>query len=200
MSLMSAAYTASRALSLGKYLYGLLNVELKHNDTATNGTLANTGTMTCLTAFAEGSDNTARDGRKVLLKSVFCRGHVTVNTAGSAGQLCRIIIFKDKIGYGATPTITNLLMSDDVDALLNPDYAGEKFEIYYDKILHLNPAGTESRPIYFYKKLFHHISWTGTTNSVSYALSGHLWVYFVGNVGTNQPTITFNTRVQYIDN
>ena len=91
------------------FLKGMINTESKAiNSGLINTAPSTTATITYLTGVAQGDDYTARNGRSVRYKSLFCRGWYAIN-ASSTQTVVRTIIFIDKFNQGSAPAASDLL-------------------------------------------------------------------------------------------
>lgn len=94
--------------------------ELKYFDTVlAETTVANSGTIlnSSLNLLVQGSGETQRVGRKVVLKSIHLRGFCEANDSATVGaEAVRIIIYLDKQANGAAATVGDILESADYRA------------------------------------------------------------------------------------
>lgn len=198
--------TAQKALSMAKYLKGLINVEYKKNDVAVTAGFvqpSTTGTITLLSSMAQGDTSETRNGNSIRSKSISIKGSVV---AGTQTNELRYILFLDKNSNGVIPTATELLEADSVIARYNDDNMGSRFIILQDKRVPMGfndttnhyAAGDMNVSWSMYKKLFGHAKFDGTGAGQADAVSGHLYLYMVATANVGQHTIT--SRYEYIDN
>lgn len=198
--------TAAKALAMAKYVASLVNVEHKFKDvTYANSTISSTPTMTFISGTSQGDGQYgSRNGDSVKLSSVSLRGLVTLN-GGTAAKQVRVILINDLSSNGVVPNYYEVLdnsVFSNVYARYNPDFAGSRFKILYDKRFLLD-ATMQSKTFNFYRKLVHHLKYKGSGDTVANASTGHLFVMVVSDDspdGTNDPRVEFNTCIRYIDN
>jgi hypothetical protein len=106
----------------GRYLQG---GELKYLDTViTHATVSDTGSLTeSLNNIPEGTSESQRIGRKVIVKGVYLKGNAILKqqTAGmsSHSSRLRIIMYLDKQCNGGAATVDNLLKNPTGGQLMN---------------------------------------------------------------------------------
>lgn len=195
-----ALATASSALALAKMLKSLINVEHKFKSILGNTSVNSSGTVLSLCHTSQGDDHTARNGRSVKCASLFMRGTVTVN-ASANGTFVRQIIFIDKQSSGVLPTIAQLLNSTDHLAPINKNF-GKRFRVIYDRTYNVNTDSRENAMFKVYRKLSHHIEYSGTTatGDGTGVNSGGVYMALISSEATNTPTVDWDTRFTFIDN
>lgn len=198
--------TAAKALSMAKYLATLINVEHKFKDfNYPSSGISSTPTISFISGTAQGdSQYGSRNGDSVKLSSMSLRGMVSMNGATTAKQI-RVIVINDLSSNGVVPNYYEVLdnsVFSNVYARYNPDFAGSRFKILYDRKFCLD-ATKQSQQFNFYKKLGHHLKYKGSGAEQANASTGHLYVLCVSddtpNVG-DDPKIEFNTCIRYVDN
>lgn len=208
----NAVAIASRALSMAKFLASVINVEHKFKDTVfPRTTIFSTPSITFISGTSQGdAQSGSRNGDSIKLSSVNMRGLITVGSAISATstvniKTVRVILINDKVSDGAAPALSDVLDNSvlpNVYARYNPDNMGARFKILYDKRFTVSPT-TNCIKFSCYRKLKHHLKYTGSTANQSDASTGHLYVLVVSDdnaVDTNTPECEFNTCIRYIDN
>ena len=151
---------------------GLINVEKKFKDTQTTGTVDYGGTIYHLTSITQGDQIDQRNGNSILLKSLFIRGQVRMDTTGSAqSSTVRIILFQDNNDNNAVaPTVAQVLQTvGSVYAPYSPLNVNnyDRFRVLCTQMLTLNNTGANTLPIKMYKKLNTHCRWQGSTASAN---------------------------------
>lgn len=199
---------ASKALSMAKFLASVINVEHKFKDTVFPRTaIYSTPSISFITGTAQGDTQSgSRNGDSIKLTSVNIRGMVTVPTGTSQSpRIVRIMLINDKVSDGAVPALTDVLDNStlpNVYARYNPDNAGTRFKVLYDKRIVVS-ATTNAIKFTCYRKLKHHLKYTGSTSNQSDASTGHLYVLVVSDdnaAGTDDPSVEWNSCIRYIDN
>lgn len=199
---------ASKALSMAKFLASVINVEHKFKDTVfPRTTISSTPSITFISGLSQGDGQSGhRNGDSVKLSSVNVRGMVVVPTGTTQPpRICRIILVNDKVSDGNPPALSDLLDNttlSNVYARYNPDNMGARFKILYDKRIVVS-ATNNAVKFGCYRKLRHHLKYTGSTANNSDASIGHLYVIVCSDDNapdTNDPSIEFNTCIRYVDN
>lgn len=116
--------------SLAAKVNGLLRAqELKWHDTIV--TAFSAGTVVPLNAVPLGDDAIARDGRKILMKSLQYKLTAFASQAAGAPPQPRLAIVYDKNPNGLLPVVTDIFQSSSGVALTNLNNR-ERFEVIHD--------------------------------------------------------------------
>lgn len=195
--------------------------ELKVYDIATATYQVNTsGSITLLANPVLGSDFNARIGRKIVLKSVYVRGHVVNEAAlavttgvATAPQLARMIILTDLQPNGAVPTITDILVEAMSTSQLNMNNR-DRFKIHCDKVWTLDnyvydtvnacmAANNVIKPVKKFQRLQTEVIFNATNGAtIADINSGALYMVWIGSAaaGANSDAnARVSTRVRYLD-
>lgn len=202
---MDLIKTARAAYSGVRYIKSLINVETKSiENTFQTSPTSLVPSISLLTGVAEGNDENTRNGRSVLAKSIYVQASSVMRLVTSA---VRIMVVIDKANNGAVPFINNILVppvgaATYITSPLNQDYAGSRFNVIVDKRFVLSPGNSTTKLTHFFRKLNHHLKYTGIGLSVDSTASGHLWLVVMSDQDTaaNTPITTFTTRVMFTDN
>ncbi len=204
-SCATMAYTdAARALSLAKYVKGLVNVEFKEVNTQRTATALSTSiAISHVSGIAQGDTKIARGGNKVRFKSLHWRGFITMN-ASATTTMVRLMIILDKQVNGAVFTIGDLLEDATAgDAIISPrDIDNQnRFTVLSDKTYKLTDnGGNQLVQFNVYKKINLPVRYDGTTANVGDLTSNGLFLVSFSNEATNTPAITDFFRIRFIDN
>lgn len=199
---------AQKAFSMAKFLSSVINVEHKFKDTVfTRTSIYSTPSVSFITGTSQGDTQYgSRNGDSIKLTSVNLRGMVVVPSGTSqTPRIVRIMLINDKVSDGAVPALTDVLDNttlSNVYARYNPDNAGARFKVLYDKRIVVS-ATTNAVKFGCYRKLRHHLKYTGSSANQSDASTGHLYVLVVSDdnaAGTDDPSIEWNSCIRYIDN
>lgn len=193
------------------------NVELKVNDIdTTTYNVSTTGSFTILANPQLGSDMNGRIGRKVTLRSFYIKGRIQIENAGALtvsvapAQQCRMIVFQDMQPNGATPAVTDLLVSATPASHLNLN-GRDRFKIYCDKEFVFDPMLTTATLSNFnrtvgmvrkYKKINMDMVFTGSAGTIADIASGALYMFWIGSQAAAANTdcnFIGATRVRYSD-
>lgn len=137
---------------------GFSGVELKYIDnglddatlldSAWTGALHDPTTVNCLFATKQGTGPTDRDGRKLIIKSIFVRGNVKLaHDAGAAGAdatVARVLLVQDTQTNGAQLNPIHVMASGvgtGVHQFRNLEYS-KRFRVLGDKTMVLNPQSS----------------------------------------------------------
>lgn len=193
---------AYKAYKMAMWLKRLVNVEIKKldGDIYSGASVTNTGSVTQLTAVAQGDTDLTRNGNSIKPLSLLMKGEIQMSTSAS-NSVVRVMVFKDtqqvadtspSVGDVLDGSFTNLYL-----APLNNETVG-RFKVIYDKLFRLNIQGKSSAIINVYKKLYGHVRFNGSASTD--IQKGGIYLLVVGDEPTNIPSITLQTRICYSDN
>lgn len=196
------------------------NTELKLFDTAPAVYQVNTtGSITLLAVPVTGADYNARIGRKIMLKSIYCRGYGYQETVASGispiPNQARFMLVADMQPNGAVPSITDILNTADSISQLNLNNR-DRFRILADKTFVLGPvayvstatqsAAIAGAPGPFQVKLYKRLNLEMIFNSVNGGTiadiaSGALYAVWIGSraAGATDANYYGSYRVRYAD-
>lgn len=222
---VSGSVLATRGFRPGFGTLGGNRFDLRHekkvSDIATATYQVNTtGSFTLLHIPTQGTDYTNRIGRKTMMKSVYIRGRVQLEDAGtlaavvnSYAQQGRFILFLDLQPNGAVPVVTDLLNTADPASQLNLNNR-DRFKIIKDKCFVFDPiavstvttpAGFLNRTVYnfkVFKKCSIETIFSTNGGTIADITTGALYMFWIGSQagGTNTDTnAVVSTRVRYMD-
>lgn len=204
---------AYQAIQLASKVAALINVEYKYFDFLQSGTQNTTPSITLLTGIPQGDSVNERVGNSIALKNMYMKGLVIPTGPEGVQTITRIIMFMDKNSNNSTaPTASNLLADtgNPLISFINKDQ-GKRFKVLYDKLHTFEQFNTAPIKLKLYrefgfkktennqvKQIQQHITWQGV--NAGDTEKGHIYLMTVSNQPTYQPTITLNTRFNYIDN
>ncbi len=196
-----AVQMSAQALKISRNLKGIVNSELHSHDVTVSSVISSTGTMTSLCAIAQSDDQTGRTGRSILAKSIEIRQFVNANSTVAATNV-RQIIFMDSMNQGADPAPTELLVTDDPNALRNVLSEKGRFKVLWDSqsVIPLSAEGSHNAKVNhkFINLGNHHIFYEGTTAGTEG--KGALFLYQVTNLSTLPPGQSTRVRLRFYDN
>lgn len=180
--------------------------------------VSTTGSITLLNGLTQGTDANKRVGRKITMTSCFIRGYVsselsTTYTAdiNAISQLARCIIIYDSETNGATPVITDFLVTATSYEQLNIDNR-DRFTVLMDKQWAIGPMSTtatvalasnQTFPVKKYIKMKHPVIYNSTNGgTVADINTGALWMVWIGNVAAGTGTDAngrVSVRVRFSD-
>ncbi len=195
---------AQKALAMARTVKSLLNVEYKfHTVTGQAVAISDTPASTQLTALSQGDTTTTRDGSQVKFTS-FRFDYFLKAGSSSTKSLARIMIVHDKQTNQTQATATQVLQdSTIVDAIVsgyNIDNVS-RFRILYDKVHSMSSTG-DSAVIHriIHKKLNLKVRYDANAGDVTDLTQDSIFLILVGDQTTNDPNITFQFRLRYLDN
>lgn len=196
----STLQLAKKAWYATKYLKGLVNSEMFHkNNTFTLG--ATQSKIFSFVNIAVGDDETSRTGNSILLRNLYIRGTMEINSAVTGDTRITCMLVKDKQQVAdTTPTITDIVTSStDPDTLLATGNFG-RFKVMWRKTYALTPVsgGRNVVSLNKYWKIYDHVRYNGTANT-DVQKNGYYFV-IITSENVNFPSININARTGYHDN
>lgn len=178
----------------------LMNVETKHLDTFSAGaSMTSGGTVDCLSLMAQGSTASGRNGQQVKFLSVNGKYQITRSTsATSDSSTVRVMVFRYNNNAGSLPAVTDILESanplsfNDIDESAN-------FTVVHDRMYILDDQNP-SRIVKFFRKVQSRAKYDGTAANISGTVSGQYFILYVSDEATYYPSLTYQTRLRYVDN
>lgn len=192
---------AQKALAVGRYLKEIINVEIKKFDTLLTSTaLTDAGFIQNMGLIAQGDTAGLRDGNSIKTQWFTIQGFFEIH-ASAVNTNVRMIVFHDNQTVAdTTPTTGTVLDGDAVSftyAPLNSDTVG-RFTKLYDKVIVLDVVKTPRRMFKVNLKLRKHMRFNGTAGTD--IQKNGLFVLFVADEATNDPTMEWFARLGYTDN
>lgn len=188
---------------------GFSGPELKFKDTArTTAPLVVTGTVdTNLVVIPTGAGESDRIGRKIVVKSIYCRGTLVLAPTANGVDKVRMIIVNDTQANGAVFAVTDVLESAQMDSHYNLDNQ-MRFKILSDQNFTLNAQaynGTTENALYRDIRKYircnipiEYDNTAATTGAIGTQRSNSIAILWI-NAATNQSDVTMTTRVRYSD-
>lgn len=193
---------ASSAYSGVQYLKKLINVEKHKHNVEFNATPSDTGDITSLVNIAQGDGHGQRTGETIRLQGGFWRFAYTKHASATTTCIRQIIIQDTRQITDTVPTITDVLEDPAAATVplclapLNQDNVG-RYKILKDDFFTLS----DDKPIIFkkdYLKNNSHIRYNGSaTTDIS---ANGIYLMFISDQQTNQPTVKGVLRMTYTDN
>lgn len=196
---MKLGTLARKAYSGVRMLKGIVNAEKKtfDLDVALTAFASTTPVLTLLSGIAQGDDYTAREGRSILAKTLQLKVIVLGNSAQTADQFVRVILFKDMNNVGTAPTSSDIIST--YDDLRNPDpVMMKRYQILVDQSYKLNVNGNTSYELDRFINLNCHMKFSGTgaTNVGENAV----YLILASSTATNASSYLVHSRLRYYDN
>lgn len=187
-----------KALKNTRYLKGLVNSEMLHNDDSITANVVNstTGLVKHLSDIAQNDTDTGRTGNSILARSLLHRFRIKMSASATTTIVRMMLVIDTQQISDTVPVVTDILQLADVDAPLNKENAG-RFKVLLNKTISL----TTNSPQYHVEKffnLYHHIRYNGTATSD--IQKGGLYFMALSDQTTNTPTADGWWRLGYHDN
>lgn len=181
--------------------------ELKFLDTSSSTIFAAAGAVnTNLNILPTGTGESARIGRKVVIKSIHIRGDIIHNPSGltNASNLVRIIVIQDQQANGATFTVTDYLTAAQV--LSHRNLANiDRFKMLGDYTVAITAQSGDSaspaevrRKYKFYKRCNIPIEFSGVAGTITEQRSNSLAILMIADTGV-VTTFSYTARIRYAD-
>lgn len=191
-----------------------MNRELGYVDlAAAEYPLDSTGSVTLLNTIAQGASVQQRVGKKVVLKSLQCRGSSFNNSTATANDTAYMIVY-DKRPTGALPNITDILNTISAKSMNNDANAG-RFSVLKrcDQILVGNQSMTGAVANALTELAILDETWfldlkgrevvykAAATGAIGDIEQGALYLVTVGNTaaGTAAATLSVGFRLRFLD-
>jgi len=187
--------------------------ELKFLDTLfASATVATTGLLSgSLNTIAQGDGESQRNGRKVVIKSIWVRGSIELNpdttiAADQSADVIRVVLVQDKQCNGASWAVTDYLVSNDYQSFKNLENSGRfntlwSIEMGFTSGAGVNGAwGAATRPFNKFIKCSIPIEFdsSAATGAITTQRSNSLQMLAITRDGVT--AIALNCRIRYSDN
>ncbi len=176
-------------------------MEFRTITTALTSAPNSTGAVVALTAIAQGDDIANRQGNKVRAKHMSVRGHININASATSTH-GRMIIIRDNNGSTSQPAITDLFTDASTMRIgknkLGDPQSNSRFTILWDYTYTLDAVNKNQTYFKYTQELDHHIYYTGT--AATDEGKGHLYLFTVSSESTNDPVVSADCMVKFIDN
>lgn len=193
----SVAQIASTAYRGMRMLKGIVNAERKFVDVTLVTALSNTGDITQLNPLAEGATESTRNGLSVLMKNLFIRQALYMNSAARI-EFIRLIVFVDSQQVGDTaPAVTDVLETASYVSPLNRQAAG-RFSILYDHVHSFSITGSQCGFLKLNIPVNLHAKYNGAA-STDIQKNG-VYILRIESEATNHASGNMYSRINYYDN
>lgn len=193
--------------------------EHKFFDTVVAGTftaaeVVQTGGGEDLLAIAQGTTESTRIGRKIIVKSIHCQGRVTHAGAEDSATIpnplqIKLSLIWDKQANGAVPANTDVYETTDILHFNNLANKGRFVTLYTfeENLAPLAAGGTgvtgdwsgETKSFEFHKKCHIPIMYDSTTGAVTEIKSNNLFWTAVANTTQATSGFTIRNRIRFVD-
>lgn len=188
---------ASAALRLARS--NRRSIEVKEITNQSTGSVSSTGSVTSMTAIAEGDDLSQRTGRKVQLKSIQIRGFLTnTDLTNADASIVRMMIVRDNTYKSTAPLIADILQNSVPYALRTQEPEKKKaYTVLYDKLMGVDLNSRNQIIFEKYKKVSGEVIFDGTSSATGN--KGGLYLLLVSNRSSDLPICNLQVRVRYTD-
>ena len=199
----STMQLAKKAWQATKYLKGLVNSE-KFNIDRTLTLGSTQSDIYGLVRIAQGDGESDRTGNSVLVRSIYLRGYMQVNSAVTGNTRVSLVLVQDLQQIADTnPAVLDIFNGITPESMINRSNTNNtvgRFKIIWRKNYNLTPStgSTPSINIDKYFKVYSHVKFNGTANT-DIQKNGYYLVILTSEA-TNYPTVSITSRVCYHDN
>ena len=188
------------ALKIATYAASQLNVEKKHTDSAASITPNDIGlTFYLMNGIALGDGNENRDGSSLRMQSLHVKGHIKLSGSASS-TILRVLVILDKAPDGAPPSSSEILDDQDVNGMYNTEQMGNKYVILKDMLYTVSDGGNNNEVFKIYLKRTNKVRYDGNGAAIGDVSQNAVWLAFISDEATNTPTVTWRSRVMFVDN
>ena len=198
----TVASDASKALSIARSVRGMVNVEYKHHTKShTNLGVSSTVAPVCLCLIPSGDVDTKRDGSKVRVKWMTFN-YILKKHSSASSTLVRVMLVIDRqtnqTAFSGSDLLLDTTITDSIVSPLNLDNSG-RFRVIYDRY-HILNAEMPTLVRKIYKKLDLQLKFDASTPGIEDLTLNSLHLLVFTDEASNDPTITYSSRLRYIDN
>lgn len=180
-------------------LKDVINVEYKHVDTTlTTAGIQQVGNWYLLNGIAQGDADNMRNGNSVKMQRIDLKGAFD-QSAAAANTSIRCIMIQDKMHTGAAnPNILDYLETNTIYSMRNTDYSS-RWRVFMDRVILLDPEH-QQKPLSIHKVVKDHIKFDQIGSAATDITINPIYLYLLGSEPTNLPTVTYSSRLRYVDN
>lgn len=205
-SLSNAINMAHKAFKLASFVASVINPEVKTKDVVVApGGYGKSPTITQLSNIAEGDGPHDRNGTSIKTKDILIKGSWFIpNGSEATYHVCqtRVLVVVDTQNTGTAPTAADIFDTSASDYMNAPRQTdtqiGSRFKHLADITQTLSVGGNQLRQFKIYRKLGHHIHYSGANGTDE--LAGNIWIVYFSSQDTNSPTFECTSRLSYYDN
>lgn len=199
----NVARTATAAMGAAKLALSLINPEFKYVDKEGTQSITNASAFVLLNGLTKGNGSSNRIGRSIKIMSLELSFILSKNISDTNQEFVRVALLLDKEPNGATPSFLDVWESN-TNYICTPRNLDnrKRFVIMKDYVLPLPVSGgTQAYYKTLYKKMeMHTIYDNSDAGTIADISSNALYLVFVSDSSTDNPSITYYNRLRYIDN
>jgi hypothetical protein len=176
--------------------------EMKYNTQNSETNMPVNGSINTMTqAIIVGDTADSRDGNQISVKNIDIKLSMFLNASVNI-DFVRFIVFVDQQSNGVYPTVGDILVATDPNAVYTRSVVVTKrFKILRDKTFTLTTGG-DNRAIFYSKKLHlgnHTVTYGGTTSVESSNGRGAVYFLLCGDEATNFTAYNIDWGVTFFD-
>ncbi len=178
----------------------IINVEDKYIDVSASGTaLTGSWQLVLLNGITTGTSSVTRNGQSIKMLRMEFRYNLAINILSTNPQTARVVVFKDRQSNASAPTATDVFPASSVSSRV-VGYL-DRFQILYDETITLSPNGQEIQVASTILGLNVHEKFNaGTAGTIADITENSLYLMFYSDNGSNFPSITYYSRIYFVDN
>lgn len=191
---------ALKAYKMAKKNASEIDPEYKTIDLSSTANIGTTAVIAILNSCTPGDGYAQRDGRQIRIKSLQLQMNMIQNASATTDTQFRIIVFIARQPHALLPVVADLLTVTNVYSPRNLD-GRKEYIILYDKVITLSQNAYEKKLVKIYKKLDMKTVFNGNSSGgFSDVETNGLYLLKFSTDNTNQPQLSYNSRVRFLDN
>lgn len=192
------------AYSMAKKALSLINVEYKYHDVKDIAdSIPNTSTIVPLSIIGQGDTSQTRDGDSVRCKRLDLNVRFRINSSATVSTV-RVMLVLDLQTNSSQFALSDLLADTSTAAIIMQTPLNlnnrRRFRVWFDKCYTIDQDMRPEVIIKYHKQLAMKLLFDGTAGTIADCPSKSLHLIYTSDEPTNQPTITYYSRLRYIDN
>lgn len=180
----------------------LINIEEKFYVSDLSVSAVQTPTITHVSGIAQGTDISGRIGDSIKIQHLTLRGRIAVNAAVTTWSSYRLLLLRDMSCSGVAPSATDIFqaVATTVTTRSCINYINrQRFGLLLDEYGTVDPGSNKCDTFLFDIPLDKHVFYKGSTNTVSDADRGSLFLVAVSDEPTNGVDIKAYLSFTYTD-
>ncbi len=182
-----------------KMLKRMINTEIHFTDAVASAqTMSSTPSLVLLNGISVGDTSNTRTGQSIKLDRLDLRFGISPNST-SILNFCRVLVVADKQTNAAAMTAADLLVSS---TPFSPYSFGSqnRFICLFDETYAINYPNLNLTKSVTLPTQFHVTYNSGNAGTVADIVTNSIYLMYLSDVATNQPTISYYSRLWFIDN
>lgn len=188
---------------MAKKALALTNPEFKlHNFQQTANTINTSGTIDTISLIAQGDTDTTRDGNSIKITRMHIRGFIKQDAVATQTMI-RMMVVLDRQTNGAQFSMSDLIADTTAgDAIVSPLVINNKFRfrVLVDRVYHMSSESSTIIKFNIFRKMGMKMRYSANAAAITSCPSKSIAVVFISDEATNSPTVTYFSRLRYLDN